>query len=188
MTLNNIEIVNLNINNYAELIDAMKLSYNNWQGGFWSTDAINKLIQIFPEGQFMLVADDKIVGCALSIIVNYDEYGDIHTYKEITGNYSFSTHTSNGDVLYGIEVFIHPDYRGLRLGRRLYDARKELCEKLNLRAIVFGGRIPNYHKHSQNISPKDYIQKVKYKEIFDPVLSFQLSNDFHVKGNDQLYA
>ncbi len=181
MTLNNIEIVNLNINNYAELIDAMKLSYNNWQGGFWSIDSINKLIQIFPEGQFMIVADDKIVGCALSIIVNYDEYGDVHTYKEITGNYSFNTHTPNGDVLYGIEVFIHPDYRGLRLGRRLYDARKELCEKLNLRAIVFGGRIPNYHKYSQNISPKDYIQKVKYKEIFDPVLSFQLSNDFHVK-------
>jgi predicted amidohydrolase len=66
------------------------------------------------------------------------------------------------------------------LARRLYDARKELCEKLNLKAIVFGGRLPNYHKHAAELSPKDYIQKVKHKELFDPVLNFQMSNDFHV--------
>src|SRR5690606_10331530 len=86
-----------------------------------------------------------------------------------------------GDVLYGIEVFIHPKYRGLRLGRRLYDARKDLCENLNLRAIIFGGRLPNYHKYADTLTPKQYIQKVKNKEIYDPVLSFQLANDFHVK-------
>ena len=27
----------------------------------------------------------------------------------------------------------------------------------------------------------EYIDKVKQKEIFDPVLTFQLSNDFHVR-------
>jgi GNAT superfamily N-acetyltransferase len=35
------------------------------------------------------------------------------------------------------KFFVHPDYHGLRIGRRLYDARKELCEKMNLKAIVF---------------------------------------------------
>ena len=48
-----------------------------------------------------------------------------------------------GNKLYGIDIFIRPKFRGLRLGRRLYDYRKELCEKLNLKGIVFGGRIPN---------------------------------------------
>jgi predicted amidohydrolase len=83
-------------------------------------------------------------------------------------------------ILYGIDVFINSEYRGLRLGRRLYDTRKELCEKLNLKSIVFGGRIPNYKDYSDKLSPKEYIQKVKLKEIYDPVLTFQLSNDFHV--------
>jgi predicted amidohydrolase len=69
----------------------------------------------------------------------------------------------------------------MRLGRRLYDARKELCEKLNLKAIVFGGRIPNYHKYAAELTPREYLQKVRLKEIYDPVLTFQLSNDFHVK-------
>ena len=61
----------------------------------------------------------------------------------------------------------------------MYDYRKEVCEKLNLRGIVFGGRIPNYHKFAKEMSPKEYIAKVKRKEIHDPVLNFQISNDFH---------
>lgn len=120
-----------------------------------------------------------MAGCALSIIVDYDKFDDHHTYSEITGNYTFDTHSSDGDILYGIDVFIKSEYRGLRLGRRLYDYRKELCENLNLRGIAFGGRIPNYHKHADNTTPKEYIEKVKRKEIHDPVLNFQISNDFH---------
>ena len=179
--INKIEILNLDITHYKQLLEAMKAAYSNWTGNFWSEAAIEKLINKFPAGQFLILADDKVVGCALSIIVKYDDYGDNHTYKQITGNYTFSSFNENGDTLYGIEVFISPEYRGLRLGRRLYDARKELCEKLNLKAIVFGGRIPNYHQYADELSCREYIQKVKNKEIFDPVLSFQLSNDFHVK-------
>src|SRR5690606_37685584 len=42
-----------------------------------------------------------------------------------------------------------------------------------------GGRIPNYHKYAKDLSPKQYIEKVRLKEIHDPVLNFQISNDFH---------
>lgn len=90
-------------------------------------------------------------------------------------------HDPDGNALYGIDVFVDPAYRGLRLGRRLYDARKELCETLNLKSIIFGGRIPGYGDYSDTISPSEYIQKVKANEIYDQVLSFQLANDFHIK-------
>ena len=177
-----IEIGILKYEDFQELLVAMKAAYPRWNGNYWSLETIKKLIDKFPEGQIVIKVDGIVVGCALSIIVNYNRFGDTHTYKQITGNYTFSTHDpENGDVLYGIEIFIHPDYRGLRLGRRLYDARKDLCEHLNLRAIIFGGRIPEYHKYADTLSPKEFIQKVKRKEIYDPVLSFQLANDFHVK-------
>ncbi|MEO7310691.1 MAG: bifunctional GNAT family N-acetyltransferase/carbon-nitrogen hydrolase family protein [Chitinophagaceae bacterium] len=179
--INKIEILNLDVTHYKQLLEVMKAAYRNWTGSYWSESVIEKLIAKFPSGQFVIIADDKVIGCALSIIVKYDDYGDDHTYRQITGNYTFSSHNEKGDVLYGIEVFIHPEFRGLRLGRRLYDARKELCEKLNLKAVVFGGRIPNYHSYADALKPREYIQKVKLKEIYDPVLSFQLSNDFHVK-------
>lgn len=176
-----VDIGPLHFEDYQELLDAMKASYQGWQGEYWSPSAIENLINRFPEGQIVIKAGGVVVGCALSIIVDYKKFTDDHTYKQITGNYTFRTHNPKGDVLYGIEIFIHPDFRGLRLGRRLYDARKDLCENLNLRAILFGGRLPNYHEYAGELTPKQYIQKVKNKEIYDPVLSFQLSNDFHVK-------
>lgn len=176
-----IELGNLSAKDYEELIVVMKAAYPKWPGNYWSLPVIENLIKRFPNGQIVVKADGKVVGCALSIVVRYNKFGDNHTYAQITGNYSFSTHDNKGDVLYGIEVFIHPDYRGLRLGRRLYDSRKELCEEMNLKAVVFGGRIPHYHTYAAEMTPKEYIQKVKLKEIYDPVLSFQLSNDFHVK-------
>lgn len=181
IVIHQLEIKKLSITDYQELLEAMKAAYPNWQGSYWSLEALKKLIGFFPDGQMVICVNEKVVGCALSIIVEYDRFEDDHTYKEITGNYTFNTHDPKGDVLYGIEIFIHPDYRGLRLGRRLYDARKELCEHLNLKAVVFGGRIPNYYKYCNELSPKEYILKVKNRELFDPVLSFQLSNDFHVK-------
>jgi predicted amidohydrolase/GNAT superfamily N-acetyltransferase len=154
-------------------------SYTNLPNTYWKSSQIKKLINIFPEGQVVIKVNDQIAGCALSIIVDYHKFNDFHTYQEITGDYTFNTHTDEGDTLYGIDLFIKPDFRGLRLGRRLYDYRKDLCERLNLKGIAFGGRIPNYHKFADSISPKEYIIKVKRKEIYDPVLNFQISNDFH---------
>ena len=138
---------------------------------------------VFPEGQIVIKVNGDIAGVALSIIVDSLKVDDHHTYQDITGDYTFSTHTVKGDTLYGIDVFIKPEFRGLRLGRRMYDYRKELCEKLNLKGILFGGRIPNYHKYKDALTPKEYIEKVRLKEIHDPVFNFQLSNDFHPRNN-----
>lgn len=177
--IENIELQYLTIHDYQELKQAMIEIYSNMQSTHWEETQIQSLITKFPEGQVVIKINNQLAGCALSLMVDYDKFDDHHTYKEITGNYTFSTHSNSGDVLYGIDVFIKPEFRGLRLGRRLYDYRKELCEKLNLRGIAFGGRIPNYHNHSEKISPKEYLEKVKRKEIHDPVLSFQIANDFH---------
>lgn len=175
-----VEMRHLEEKDYEQLKAAMIAAYENWQSSYWSEEHIQKLLRSFPQGQIAISIDNKVIGCALSVIVKYDLFGDTHNYKQITGNYTFDTHTPKGDVLYGIDVFILPEYRGLRLGRRLYDARKELAEKLNLKSIVFGGRIPNYHTYS-DLTPKQYIEKVKHKEIHDPILTFQINNDFHIR-------
>ena len=181
MKINKVQIRNLQIEDYDQLAQSFTRVYSDGSDVFWTHKQIEKLIRIFPEGQIVTVVDEKIVGCALSIIVNYDDVKNDHTYAQVTGKETFNTHNPKGNILYGIEVFIHPQYRGLRLARRMYEYRKELCETLNLKAIMFGGRIPNYHKYADQIRPKEYIDKVKQKEIYDPVLTFQLSNDFHVR-------
>ncbi|MEZ4838249.1 GNAT family N-acetyltransferase [Flavobacterium sp.] len=180
-TIKKIELRNLQIEDYKELKNSMMEAYSELENSYWKEHHIEKLLSIFPEGQLVVLVDGKVVGSALSLIIDYRKVIANHTYAQITGNYSFDTHNPSGEVLYGIDVFIHPKFRGLRLGRRLYDARKELCEQLNLKSIIFAGRIPNYIDYKEELSPKQYIEKVKQKELYDPVLSFQISNDFHVK-------
>lgn len=177
--IENVELQYLTLDDYEEFKKVMIEVYSNMPNSYWREYHIKALIDKFPEGQVIIKVNGELAGCALSIILDYDTFDEHHTYREITGDFTFDTHTSEGDVLYGIDIFIMAKFRGLRLGRRLYDYRKELCERLNLRGIAFGGRIPNYSKYSDTITPKEYIEKVKRKEIQDPVLNFQISNDFH---------
>ncbi len=177
--IKNVSLDFLSLKDYEQLKIAMIDAYSNMPNSYWKEHHIQSLIERFPEGQVVLKVNGQIAGCALSIIIDENHLEKRHTYREITGNFTFSTHDPNGDILYGIDVFIIPEFRGLRLGRRMYDYRKELTEKLNLKGIAFGGRIPNYHKYANELSPIEYIRKVREKEIHDPVLDFQLSNDLH---------
>ena len=114
-----VEVRNLQIEDYTQLSQSFKRVYAD-KDEFWTHKQIETLIRIFPEGQIVTVVDNKIVGCALSIIVNYNNVKGDHTYASVTGNETFSTHNPDGNILYGIEVFVHPDYRGMRLARRMY--------------------------------------------------------------------
>ncbi|GAB3837884.1 bifunctional GNAT family N-acetyltransferase/carbon-nitrogen hydrolase family protein [Hymenobacter jeollabukensis] len=154
--------------------------YSNMEGA-WEQDEYNNLLKKFPEGQICIEDNGRVVAAALAIIVQYSDFGDRHTYAKITGNGKFNTHNPDGDTLYGVDVFVDPQYRNLRLGRRLYDARKELCESLNLRAMVAGGRIPGYAQYAQEMTPQKYVEMVRNKELTDPILTFQLANDFYVR-------
>src|SRR3989339_222866 len=153
--IGNIELTYLSVDDYEELKKAMIASYTTMPNAYWKEHQIQSLIGRFPDGQVVIKVNNQIAGCALSIIVDYNKIDKHHTYSEITGDYTFNTHTPDGDMLHGIDIFIKPEFRGLRLGRRLYDYRKELCERLNLKGVAFGGRIPNYHQYADKISPKE---------------------------------
>ncbi len=170
----------LKIDDYPHLKELMDQVYPG-MGGAWPLKKFQSQLTVFPEGQICIEDHGVVIAAAFAVIVDYDKFGDQHTYDEITGDAYLTTHDPLGDVLYGVDVFVSPDYHGMRLGRRLYEARKELCQSLNLKSIVAGGRIPNYQNHSNEMTPQAYIEQVKRKEIYDPILSFQLSNEFEVK-------
>ncbi|MDT8399475.1 MAG: bifunctional GNAT family N-acetyltransferase/carbon-nitrogen hydrolase family protein [Pseudomonadales bacterium] len=175
-----LELRNLRPDDYADIRELMMAAY---AGVFQPVKEkqFDAQLATFPEGQICIEDKGKVVAAAFSVIVDYDKFGDKHTYDEITGDAYITTHDPNGDVLYGVDVFVSPDYRNLRLGRRLYEARKELCKNLNLKSIMAGGRIPNYQNFANELSPYEYIEQVKSKDIYDPILTFQISNGFEVK-------
>ena len=170
----------LTLDDYPRIAELMDHVYGNL-GGAWKQDQYISQVNRFPEGQIGIEDNGVLVAAAFSMIVNYSQFGDNHTYWQITDNGYLTHHTPNGDTLYGVDIFVHPNARGLRLGRRLYDARKELCRNFNLRRFIAGGRIPGYAKYADALTPVRYIEQVKNREIFDPVLSFQMANGFHVR-------
>lgn len=179
--IENIELAYLTADDYQALKSVVDSAYPGMRDLHWAKHEIEKLVSLFPEGQIALKVNGELAGCAFALRQNHTIVDRAHSYSEITGNDTFKTHKKDGNILYGIDVFISPKYRGLRLGRRLYDYRKELCEKLNLRGIAFGARMPNYHKYSDELTPLQYLKKVQEREIEDPVLNFQFNNDFHPK-------
>jgi len=106
-----------------------------------------------------------------------------HSWDEITGNGYGSRHDPTGDWLYGYEMCVDPKVRGTRLGRRLYEERRKLAERLELKGIAFGGRMPNLKRYWRRVdSPQDYLDQVIAGKLHDPVLRFQLANGFEPIG------
>lgn len=171
----------LRASDYDDIKEIMDRVYKGGLQGAWTPEQFRSQLERFPEGQICVEDNGKVLAAALSLVVDYDQFGDKHTYADITGNGFLTTHDPDGDVLYGVDIFVHPDYRGMRLGRRLYDARKQLCRRLNLRAIIAGGRIPGFDDQPAGMTPHEYIELVERKELSDPVLSFQLANGFVVR-------
>ncbi|MEP6898847.1 MAG: GNAT family N-acetyltransferase, partial [Rhodanobacter sp.] len=143
----------------------------------------------FPEGQFVVEYEDKLVGYCATFRIDEATALAPHTWMQITGGGMGSRHNPDGNWLYGMEVVVHPDYRGMRIGKRLYHARKRLCMDLKLRGIVFGGRIPGLAKNMQRYGSADaYVQAVVEGKRRDLTLSFQLSNDFEMVGLLRAYV
>ncbi|MEO0428243.1 MAG: bifunctional GNAT family N-acetyltransferase/carbon-nitrogen hydrolase family protein [Pseudomonadota bacterium] len=136
-------------------------------------------INTFPEGQFVVTYDGEVVGYAATFCVKERLALADHTWEAITGNGHAARHDPGGDWLYGMEVCVDGTRRRLRIGKRLYEARKRLCQDMGLKGIVFGGRLPGYHrKRKQFAKPEDYLQAVIDKEVRDPVASFHLRSGF----------
>lgn len=170
----------LTLEDYEGVKAIMDIVYPSMDGG-WDYEMYASQLNIFPDGQICIEDKGRVVAVAQSIMITFKKLRDNHNYDQITGNGYFVSHDPKGDMLYGVDLFIHPDYRNLRLGRRLYDYRKSFCEEKNLRGIIVGGRMPGYQKHARKMSILEYAEQVKKAQIYDPVLSFQLNNDFHIK-------
>ncbi|MFN7154827.1 MAG: GNAT family N-acetyltransferase [Acidovorax sp.] len=148
----------------------------------WRRDHLEEQLNMFPEGQLMAEIDGRVVGCASSLVILWNEWSDEHTWQEITAKGTFSTHNPQGLTLYGAEVFVDPEMRGLQIGHYLYEGRRQLCKTLNLRRIIACGRLPGYLPHSKDMTAEQYAKKVLWGDFTDPVLSFQLREDFRYCG------
>ena len=176
----NIIIRNITKNDIPKIVDLQKDSFPDMAayGMIWPSSFLQSHMNIFPEGQLCVEVEGKIVGSASSLIVSLRSDHADHTWDDITGHGLFTNHDLNGDSLYGADISIHPEFRNKAIGTMLYNVRKDMTIRLNLRRMVAGGRLYNYHRYADVMSAQEYAEKVVKGELSDPVLSFQLKNGF----------
>lgn len=149
----------------------------------WTEEQLASHQRIFPEGQLVAEQRGRLVGAAATLLVSLPgEPLRHHTWSEATARGYFTNHDDEADTLYGADVYVHPEARGQGVGAALYEARRELCRRLNKRRILAGGRLWNYAEAAGSLTPEEYAAGVARGERRDLVLSFQLREGFVLRG------
>ncbi|MEE4246472.1 MAG: GNAT family N-acetyltransferase, partial [Kangiellaceae bacterium] len=163
-TESEINIHLLDGSDYPQLASVMDVIYPDL-GGAWPRATIDHLIEQFPQGQIAVFHHKQLVAAALTIRVNRESYNRPHKYQDLFSN-DLASHNYAGNALYGIDLFVHPDFQQQGLGSMLYAQRKELCRELTLQSMLAGGRLSNYQFHSNQLSVEQYINHVIEKQLF----------------------
>lgn len=165
----------------AGIAAVAKAAYASWSS---VANERNYSFQIaaYPNGQFVAVAGKEIIGYATSLIVQLDDDSPWYNHSEISGNGSFSTHDPAGETLYGADIAVHPDWQGKGVSQLLYQARRTLMKRNNLKQMVAGGRIPGFAAVRGQLSAQEYVDKVKSGELKDTALNAHLRAGYEVKS------
>jgi 4-aminobutyrate aminotransferase/(S)-3-amino-2-methylpropionate transaminase len=141
-----------------------------------------KHIELFSEGQFVVLDGDRVVGSTTTLRLHFDLEHVAHNFDEIIAGGWLTSHQPDGVWLYGADIGTHPDYRGQGIAGALYAARQELVWYLGLKGQVTAGMIPGYNAHRTAMSVAEYYDRVVRGELFDPTLSVQMKTGFEPRG------
>ena len=138
--------------------------------------------RVFPEGFFVCLDGEEIVGQAGGIFLDFDFDHPQHTIVGITGENQCGNHDPGAAWYYGTDIVVHPEHRRRGIGRKLYALRKGLVGRCNKRGIIAGGHIPDFVNHKHDMDAAEYVRRVALGELYDATLTFQIENGFQVRG------
>jgi 4-aminobutyrate aminotransferase/(S)-3-amino-2-methylpropionate transaminase len=141
-----------------------------------------KHIELFPDGQFVALDGDTVVGATTTLRLPFDFHHIDHTFADIIQGGWLTPHDPNGDWLYGADVGVDPAYRGRGIAAALYAARQEAVWRLGLEGQVTAGMISGYGAVKAEMSAEEYLDAVVAGRIKDPTLSMQLGIGFEPRA------
>jgi GNAT superfamily N-acetyltransferase len=139
-------------------------------------------LELFPEGQHVALDQGRVVGMSTTFRATTEQAFTAHSFHDIIAGGFLENHRPDGEWLYGVDVSVHPEYRGRKISRMLYDARKALIRRIGLRGMIAGGMLPGYYLHRDTMSAEEYVAEVAAGRMSDPTLTPQLKSGFQVRG------
>jgi GNAT superfamily N-acetyltransferase len=141
-----------------------------------------KHIELFPEGQFVALDGDKVVGMTSTIRQHFDFTRVEHKFADVIQGGWLTSHEPDGDWLYGADIGTHPSYRRRGIARGLYAARHGTVRALGLEGQVTVGMLRGYGALKGEMSASDYYDSLLRGERKDPTISAQMSVGFEPRG------
>jgi len=167
------------------IIDLMKRVYIKPHGpeAVWPAATLQCHFDVFPEGQLSIFdGQGRLLADSTSMIVTSAQAMVPHRWSEITGRGTLAPHHLSGDVFYGVDLAVDPEFQGMGLAHHLYAARIAVAVRMGCRRFVAGARMPGYHLAADMLTPESYLTLVERGLIYDPTLSKQLRLGFRSYG------
>jgi hypothetical protein len=134
-------------------------------------------IKVFPEGQIVLEKDGVIVGSASTFRSHFPTQET--TFLESSDNlWITNANVPDGEWMYGIDMGILPEYRGLGLSKEMYTVRQEICKMLGLKGQVIAGMTIGYGKVKHKMTIEEYCYALEIKKFTDPTVTPQMKAGF----------
>ncbi len=176
----NITLVPYEPKHYEAFKQLMQHCFNDMGSEFACEKEMSILNETFPEGQILAWHNDQLVGAVISRIVPYEDFNCAHTQDEILDLDRYYRDAEIGNALYGLDIFVHEEFRLLKLGAKLYAAILDACFSNNFSHFLGASRLPCFHLYSEQLSLEEYVAHVKAKLIKDGALSFHLYHQMEV--------
>lgn len=141
-----------------------------------------KHIEMFPDGQFVGLDGDRVIGMTSTIRMEFDFQHTKHTFAEVIQGGWLTSHDPGGDWLYGADIGTHPDYRRRGIARGLYAARHDTVRRLGLKGQVTVGMLRGYGALKEHMQAEEYYQSLLKRERTDPTISAQMKVGFQPRG------
>jgi GNAT superfamily N-acetyltransferase len=129
-------------------------------------------INIFPEGQFVIEREGVIIGSTSTMLVYFPK--ENKSFLDETDDlWITNKHKPDGDWMYGLDMGVLPEYRGLGLSRELYLVRQEVCKKRRLKGQVIAGMTIGYGRVKEKMTIEEYCYALEIRKFTDPTVTPQ---------------
>lgn len=134
-------------------------------------------IRVFPEGQIVVEKEGVVVASASTFRCDFPEHDS--TFLEETDNlWITNVQIADGDWMYGIDMGVLPEYRGLGLSKEMYKARHEVCKLLGMKGQIIAGMTIGYGKVKDKMTIEEYCNALEKEDFTDPTITPQRKSGF----------
>jgi len=113
-----------------------------------NTATYRSRLEIFPDGIYIAETDGKILGAAVTEIINWKLLQNDFSWAQITDNGTIQgTHNPEGNCVYGVNLSVKPNHYGNKVVEAIEKTIAKVIVERNLWMGVIGSRMPGFARY-----------------------------------------